>query len=224
MKQQHVIAMGAALAGLAGLAACGPGHATADARSAQLDAPMVRQDAPAGRPDARPTDGATTTTTVVNGTVGGVGFSARDAAWASVSASGFDFDAMSTDVTVTNFINECTNQQNQTGTPNGAMVIFMLATTDVNGDSTPITAPGTYTVFSGTPPVSAKLAEVYWEIDDASCAKSSSDFAVSGTVTVTSAVDPVQATFDVVFPSDHITGSFHAMSCAALDPNTSPTC
>lgn len=45
----------------------------------------------------------------------------------------------------------------------------------------------------------------------------------AGTVTVTSASDPQTATFDVTFDGgDHITGSYRATMCAALDPNRSP--
>ena len=84
-------------------------------------------------------------------------------------------------------------------------------------------ATGTYTVFTGTPPVSAKAAEAYFEIDDATCRTSSSAFALTGTITVTSVTDPKQATFDLMFPnSEHVTGSYNALSCTALDPNSTP--
>ncbi len=198
--------------GVVGSACSSPTNVKSDARP--IDAHAI---------DARPIDGHPAGT-VVNGTVGGTGFAALDAVWANVSANGFDFNGMSTDVTVTDFANECAAQTSQTGTPNGKLLVFVLATTDGAGNSSPINAAGTYTVFTGTPAVSSKLAEVYFEVDGADCLKSNSGFATSGTVTVTSATDPMQATFDVTFPSDHIMGSYHATSCTALDPNSTPLC
>jgi hypothetical protein len=168
-------------------------------------------------------DAATGSQTVVNGNLGGAAFTARDAVWKNVTVAGFPFDGMSTVIEVTDFANDCSLQTTQTGTPNGRIFVLALAATDASGNSSPITATGTYSVFTGTVPTSAKAAVAYFEIDDAACLKSSFAFALSGTVTVTSATDPQQATFDVTFPdNEHVTGSYNAASCAGLNPNATP--
>lgn len=190
------------------LAACGSDSSSSiDAKL--IDAKLV--DAPAAQ-------------TTVSGTLGGNTFGAADAVANTVSANGFDFDAMSTDITITTFANECTLQGSHTGVANGRVLVFILASTDAAASSSPITTTGTYTVFSGSPAASSKLVEAYYEVDDGSCHKSTSEFATSGTVTVTSVGDPMTATFDVTFPDGHITGSYRAPRCSALDPNSSPSC
>jgi hypothetical protein len=173
------------------------------------------------KPDGPKSD-AQATQTVVNGNLGGAAFTAKDAVWRPVTVNGFDFPGMSTVVSVTTFGNECALQASQTGSPNGRFLVLALGVTDGSGGSAPITGPGTYMVFQGSPPASSKLVEGYFEVDDASCHKSSDSFASAGSVTVTSASDPVQLTFDLTFGSEHVTGSVHATSCAALDPNSTP--
>jgi hypothetical protein len=192
------------------VAACGGSDAQVDARP--IDGHAI---------DGRAIDGGVQT--VVNGTLGGNSFGALDAIVNTASASGFDFDGMSTDVEITTYANSCDVQMTRTGLPNQRLLFFVLATTNSAGSSSPITAAGTYTVFSGTPPASSQLVEAYYEIDDASCHKSTSEFATSGTVTVTS-TSPPEATFDLTFSDGHITGSYRATQCNALDPNSSPTC
>ncbi|MEP6862891.1 MAG: hypothetical protein ABJE66_19850 [Deltaproteobacteria bacterium] len=197
------------LAILVALTACGGDNSTAiDASSQQHDAKLADSHAAGGN--------------VVTGTLGGNSFGALDAVANAVTANGFDFDMMSTMVEMTTFANECSLQMTSTGTPNGHLLIFDLASTDSAGHSAPISAPGTYTVFSGSAAASSKLSEVYYEVDGANCLKASTEFATSGTVTVTSATAPLAGTFDVTFPDGHITGSFSAANCAALDPNRTP--
>ena len=191
---------------LVALVACGGDNATTDASTQQHDAKPI--DANAGN--------------VVTGTLGGSTFVALDAVGNAVMANGFDFDGMSTMISMTTFANECSLQTSSTGTPNGRLLIFDLATTDAAGHSAPIAAAGAYTVFSGSPVASSKLAEVYYEVDGADCLKTSSEFATSGTVTVTAVTAPISGTFDLTFPDGHVTGSFTAASCAALDPNRTP--
>lgn len=192
-------------------AACGGSDAKPDARP--IDSHPI---------DSRPIDGGVQQT-VVNGTLGGNAFGALDAIVNTAIASGFDFDAQSTDVEITTYANACAAETSHTGVANERILIFALATTNATGNSSPITATGTYTVFTGTPPASSKLVEPYYEVDDSSCQKSTFEFATSGTVTVTS-VSPLQATFDVTFTDGHITGSYDAAQCAALDPNSSLSC
>jgi len=187
------------------VAACGGDSAAPDAKQA----------------DAKPIDGTTAGTTVT-GTLGGNSFGALDAVANTVTASGFDYDAMSTDVTITTFANECSLQMSQTGTPNGRILVLVMASTDAAGHSSPVSAPGAYSVFSGTPPPSSKLVEAYYEIDGATCLKTSSEFATAGTVTLTSATAPMAGVFDFTFPDGHITGKFNAPACAALNPNATP--
>jgi hypothetical protein len=189
------------------LTACGGGSTTPDAGSQH---------------DAKPIDGHTAAGNVVTGTLGGSSFGALDAVANTVSANGFDFDMMSTMVEMTTFANDCSLQMTSTGTPNGHLLMFDLATTDSAGHSAPVTGPGTFTVFSGTAAPSSKLAEVYFEADGADCLKATDEFATSGTVTLTSATPPLAGTFDVTFSDGHVTGSFAAASCTALDPNRTP--
>jgi hypothetical protein len=184
------------------LAACGGGNPSP---------PDAARDAPANSP------------AVVTGNLGGAPFMARDAIWTTASADGFDFTGMSTVLMITDFPNACADQMSSTGVPNGRFLFFVLATTDGTGASSPITQAGAYTVFTGTPAPSSKLVESYFELDGANCRKSASESGASGTVTVTSATDPQTATFDLTFDnSDHITGSYRATMCAALDPNRTP--
>src|SRR5262249_54499361 len=100
--------------------------------------------------------------------------------------------------------------------------VLQLGTTTA-GTSASAATTGAYPVFGGTAP-SGNGAEVYYEADGANCLKSSTEFATTGTVTVTSATDPKTATFDVTFAGgDHITVMVHATHCAAFDPNSTPT-
>src|SRR3954452_8708343 len=119
------------------LSACGGDNTTAiDASSQQHD--------------AKPIDGHASSGNVVTGTLGGNSFGALDAVANSVAANGFDFDRMSTMFVMTTFANECSLQMTSTGTPNGHLLIFDLASTDSAGHSAPISATGAYTVFTGT--------------------------------------------------------------------------
>jgi hypothetical protein len=193
------------------IGACGGSDAQVDARP--IDSRPI---------DSRPIDGPVLTT-VVNGTLGGNSFGALDAIVNTAVASGFDFDAQSTDIEITTYANACTAEMTHTGVPNERLLLFLMATTNASGSSSPITATGVYTVFTGMPPASSKLVEAYYEVDDSSCQKSTMELAGSGTVTVTS-ISPLEATFDVTFSDGHITGSYRAAQCNALDPNSSLTC
>lgn len=192
------------LAILALLAACGDSHPAT--------------------PDAPPSIDAPPSTTAVHGNLGGAPFVARDTIASTVTASGFDFDRMSTAIVINDYPGACAVETSRTGVANGRYLIFVLATTDAAGSSSPITQPGTYTINpSGTmPPANAKLVEAYFEIDDATCRPMTKQFGMSGSVTVAS---PTEATFDVTFASgDHITGAYRAAACSALDLNSTPTC
>jgi len=191
---------------LVALAACGGDNATTDASAQHHDAKPI---------DANPGN-------VVTGTLGGSAFGVLDAVSNAVMANGFDFDDMSTMIEMTTFANECSLQTSSTGTPNGHLLVLDLAATDGAGHSAPIAAAGAYTLFSGSPASSSKLAEAYYEVDGADCLKASAEFATAGTVTVTAVTAPITGTFDLTFPDGHVTGSFTAPSCAALDPNRTP--
>jgi hypothetical protein len=163
----------------------------------------------------------------VSGTIGGSAFTARDAIWKNVNASGFDFNGTSTIVMVSEFPSACSVETTRKGVANGRFLAFALATTDSNGAATPIATAGKYTVNpSGTtPPANQLLVEPYYEQDDGTCLPSTKHFGMSGSVTVTSTTDPIQATFDVTFDNgEHITGSFDAVQCGGIDPNSSLQC
>jgi hypothetical protein len=169
-------------------------------------------------PDAAPNGPA-----VVNGNLGGAPFVARDAIWTTADAKGFDFSGTETILVITDFPNACANQMSSTGVPNGRLLIFVLASTGADATASPITQPGAYSVFNGTPLPSSKLVEPDFELDGPDCRKSAMEFGASGTVTVGSATDPQMASFDVTMDNgDHITGSYRATMCAALDPNRTP--
>ncbi len=197
------------------LVACG------SSSSKQIDAAKQYQDAP----KSIDTPGSSPAT--VNGTIDGTPFTARDAIWNTVTASGADFNGMSTAVLITDFANACSVEMTRTGVANERIVVFFLAVTDAGGNSSPITAAGTYTInpSGNTPPASSMVAEADYERDDARCQATVKESGMSGTVTVTSATDPIQATFDVTFSNgDHITGSFKAGMCTALNVNSSLSC
>ena len=172
-------------------------------------------------PDGKPAD-SNAGQTVVMGNLGGAPFTALDAVWNDDTATGFDFNGMSTSIEITSFAGDCGHQMARTGVPNGRLLFVQLGTT-TGGNSAPATTNGAYPVFKGQPP-QGNGAEVIFEIDGPNCLKSTSVGATSGTVTVTSATDPKTATFDVTFENgDHITGMVHATHCTALDPNSTPT-
>lgn len=160
--------------------------------------------------------------TVVHGNVKGVGVNAMDAITTTATAKGFDFKGMSTGVLVSDSANACANQMTSTGVPNRHWLYFALGDINAAGMSSAITAPGTYSVSDGTLPASSKSAEAYFAVDGANCLEVMSAFATSGTVAVKSVSPNLVATFDVMFGTDHLTGSFSAPTCAALDPNRTP--
>jgi hypothetical protein len=191
------------------LVGCGSSSSASDAQSSH-DAPQS---------DAAPA------ITVVLGNLGGAAFNARDAIWDTATANGGGFNGMSTFVLLTDYAGACSVQMTGTGIPNNRSLAFFLAVTDAAGHATPIAAPGAYAVISAQAPLSSNVAEVYFEVDDATCRRSSYDTGLYDTVTVTSATNPQQATFDLhMMNGDHITGSYSASSCAALDPNRTPAC
>jgi hypothetical protein len=187
--------------------ACNSPNAAAPDAPKPHDAPAIDAPAPA----------------TVSGMLGGAPFGASDAVSNTTTANGFDFPGMSTDVTLTTFAHECALQSSQTGTPNGRVLLLILGIPDGAGGSAPATSTGAYTIFSGTPAASSQLAEAYFEADDATCRKASSAMATGGVVTLDSATSPVSGTFDLTFDTgEHVTGSFAAPLCTALDPNSTP--
>jgi len=175
-----------------------------------------------GSSPARP-DAAGDAPAVVVGNLGGQPFTPRAAIWTTAQAAGFDFDKQSTVVMVTDYADACALQGSNTGVPGGRILIFVLAATSATGSSSPISALGPYAVSTGHPAVSSQLVEPYFEVDDAHCLGTTKQFGASGTVTVSSTADPQAATFDVTFAGgEHVTGSYRATACAALNPNRTP--
>jgi hypothetical protein len=193
------------------------------------DGPLGGTDAPVGGDladaapdvDAAPPDAAPPGNTVT-GTLEGSPIVINDAIAHDVTASGFEFDGQSTVVMMSSFSAACPKQAASAGVPNGRLLLFGLASIDGNGKATPVSRPGTYTVFTGFPAASTLAAEVFYERDGASCLKVTGSQATSGKVNVTG-LNPLVATFDLKLDNgDHVSGSFKAPTCLALDANRTP--
>jgi hypothetical protein len=157
--------------------------------------------------------------------VGGDGapFTEGDAITTTADASGLDFNGSSTAILISSFASSCANQQGNVGVVNGKTFFLGLANVDASGGSSPVTAPGTFTITtSGTG--SGLLAQVFFEVDGADCLKMTNLQAVSGTVQITH-VDAggMAGTLDATFDGNvKVSGTFDAASCPSLNPNRTP--
>jgi hypothetical protein len=179
----------------------------------------------AGTPDAAAAFDAKPPATSVTGSIGGSSYTAMDAISVVAMAKGFDFDMTSTAIQISDFADACAKQGANQGVPNGRLLFFGLALIDAGGHSTPATGTGDYTVVTVAPTTAGPAAEVFYEADGPNCLKSTGVQATSGKVTVTKTGDPIEGTFDLTFydTGEHITGTFSAPGCPALDPNRTPT-
>lgn len=165
--------------------------------------------------------------TVDNGSIRGRAFNPADSAASILTFSANDVE-LSVIVTDTpGFCDELT--QNKTPKNVAALVISAADFDAATGSLSPPTGPGTHNIV-GTinPNANAKVANLSYVHDDASCQPLSADgaLAVSGSITFTSIANGVYTgSYDVILTShDRVKGSFTSQTCAALTGTTAPTC
>jgi hypothetical protein len=149
------------------------------------------------------------------GTVGGASLDVQDAFLANGVTTG-------TVVGVVSFADACATLYTSKRVPKGSSALSFQLVSYASGSAGPVTAPGTFTLIGGHPGADAFGAE--WSFVDASCADTTVS-ATGGTVTVTAASgSQLTGTFDLTFGSDHLTGKFRALDCAAANSQGNPTC
>jgi hypothetical protein len=179
-----------------------------------------------------------TGTATINGQINGQAFAAADAnsATAMVPIPGTSTSANSGLVTIASASGLC-QDANANLEPKSTKYLF-LAFTDQDPTTTqtsPPTAPGVYSIFTGTQ--SSKLALAIYAQSDANCRAvlGAAENATDGTITLTSVSGgSYSGTFDLMMagsgaaPADHITGQFSAPYCQAsalfANQNRTTTC
>jgi hypothetical protein len=111
----------------------------------------------------------------------------------------------------------CYEQTNHRPMKNSHSLLVSLFEIQSAGQSSAASAPGTFTIETGTGKETAgsKVALLTWQVADANCGVSVTLQAKSGSVTVTGvSTSQIVGTFDVTLESgDHVTGSFNPSSC-----------
>jgi hypothetical protein len=180
----------------------------------------------ASSPDTRPADTSVDSApNQVNGDLGGMPLAVMDGIFVEADASGFEFVGTSSFIMLADFGDACGKQTTSTGVPFGRMLLLDLGITDSRSAAAPARETGDYVVMSGFPfPPSSKLAEVFYEADDARCLRQVNEKASSGVVTVSRTDAAIlEGRFDITFPTvGHITGTFSTVHCGALNPNRTP--
>ncbi len=163
-------------------------------------------------------------------------FSAQDAVVHQQRASGFAFNGPGAFVEITDYAGACKVESGGVASPgDGQRLLLALAQNDASGNASPPAAPGTFTLLPGSAGSANQLvADAYYEDG---CRKADQHFGVSGSVTLTAVGSDGSLTgsFDLVIAQPagvqgatpggvHLTGQFHALSCASLDVNRSLSC
>jgi hypothetical protein len=167
--------------------------------------------------------------TQVTGTVSGAPFAAKDAMHVTVVASGFDFNGTSTIVAITDYTAACAAETANQGTPNGGTIAIGAAIVDGSGNAAPASQAGDYQVTSAPlPAAGGKLAEVFFQRNDAHCLPTTKLLKSTGKVTIThpdAGDGQLEGTFDVTFTdtNEHVTGSFASKACPGFNPNRTAT-
>ena len=177
--------------------------------------------------------GGSSSTPGGNDVMGPINFAAMDAISASFDhTNGFSFVGTSTFVELTDYTGACALAGQHQAPTKSHIIDLGLAVNDASGKAGAPNGPGTYTVFSGTAalPASMNVAQVFY---GDGCDKTIAYEGTSGTITLKSAM-PMTGTFDFTIscagfsgctgPDAHLTGSFEAAPCSALDVNTIPSC
>jgi hypothetical protein len=161
----------------------------------------------------------------ITGTVNGQAFAAADANSATVMVTipGISGSSNAGLVTILSASGIC-QDANANLEPRNTQYLF-LAFTDLDlatMQTSPPTAPGVYSIFSGTQ--LPKMALAVYAQSDANCrtVPGSTENATAGTITLTAAsAGSYSGTFDLTMtgtgtaPADHITGQFNAPFCPA---------
>ena len=177
---------------------------------------------------------STAVSNAVTGTIDSRSFSARDAVTTTATGSGFVFGGPATYIEITDYAAACTLETAGQQPANGQRLLLAIAAYDASGHPAAPTSTGTFTVQQGSAGgPNAKVAELYY---DGGCHKAQAHAGLSGTVTLIN-VGPDgsrEGTFDITItcdgfssctgPDAHLTGSFHATSCAGLNVNATPAC
>jgi hypothetical protein len=210
------------------LAACSGGGAEDAGDSGTAADAASGQDGGGGGRDAGLKDGSSGDVGVaINATIQGSAFSGMDGIFVITSATGLDFDGLSTDILITDFSGACGKQTMGQGVANGQSLLIGLASVDMSGHSDAATHPGDYLVSKFPLPRGRLVAEVYYEKDGPDCQKMTTLQASTGTVTITNltgaGASSLAGRLDVMFGADHVAGSFGATACVGLIPNRTPT-
>jgi hypothetical protein len=184
------------------------------------------------------TGSSITGTATVTGMLNGQAFAAADANSATVMVpiQGTSTSANSGLVTIASASGLC-QDANANLEPKSTKYLF-LAFTDLDlttAQTTAPTAPGVYSIFTGTPV--SKLALAVYAQSDANCraVPGAAENATAGTITLTAVNGgSYSGTFDLTMagsgagPADHITGQFIAAYCQAsslfANQNRTTTC
>ena len=148
---------------------------------------------------------------MVDGTVGGVPFAAKDAISHPTGPQNSLFDGPSTYVVMTDYPGACAAAVADEKDL-GANIIFDLASIDATGAASAATTTGTYVVVKGSPMTAGLAVVVGW----ASSTAQQASVGTSGSLVVTAlGAAGISGTFDLTFDDgSHVTGSVDAPSCA----------
>jgi hypothetical protein len=130
-------------------------------------------------------------------------------------------------VLITNGSGVCSAATASKRPKNLSTLMLMLQTVNADGSSSPISAPGTYSISLGGSPGSSYAYAVFTATDaDCNAISDQGAGAVSGSVKLDAATGGVYSgSFDLTMDSgDHLTGSFSASGCAGLSTGGSNSC
>jgi hypothetical protein len=149
----------------------------------------------------------------VNGTVGGVGLTVNDRFAATTQAS--STSGGSAVILITDTAGVCTAAIRGEQLKSVGGLTLILSATDGAAKSVAPTQNGTYVVAKATPEAGKLYATAVFGGTDDKCMAKSFTLADSGKVELTRVDASTYAgTFDLMFGSDHVTGSFDVSECA----------
>jgi len=140
-------------------------------------------------------------TASVEGTIQGLAIPATDAVGLSSVVMNGSMTEAAVGAIITNVANACSVLQNH-GSPSDASSLVVAVAVDSGS-----VAPGKYDIVSQGFGATASYAL------SQSCVTQATETATSGTVTISSVGSSVNGSFDLMFGSDHLTGTFSAPIC-----------
>ncbi len=138
----------------------------------------------------------------VNGTIQGMAIPAKAAVGLSSVVMAGNMTESAVGAAITNIAGACGVLQNHGNPPDASTLIV-----EVVADSGSV-APGTYDVVS-----QGFGATAHYVLEDQNCIDELTQNATSGTVTISSVGSSVNGSFDLMFGTDHLTGTFSAPVC-----------